>query len=542
MTGFTLSRRATMLGASGLLLAGSGFGRLAAQVRPTGPATVRTTAGLLRGDVEHGVHVFRGVPYGEPTGGAARFKPPSPKAAWEGVRNADSFAPRSPQRGGLGGPRDAAHSEDCLALNVWTGSLQGEKPVMVWLHGGGWEVGGSNDPVSNGAYLAAMQDVVLVSVNHRLNVFGYLNLAGIGGDEYALSGQAGILDVVLALQWVRDNIAEFGGDPERVMILGQSGGGRKVSTLMAMPPAAGLFHRANVISGSGLRMDDFAIGHDRAERLLRKLDIPQASFKRLLEVPTARLTAAGIEVRNETGQFRPWVDGVVLPQDPFVPTAPLVSAHVPMLIGTAREETSVFTGSVPEYVDMDDARLLEATIPFFPPGEAAPAIAAWKQRLPDWDNGKLYARLITDRSYGLDAMLQAEAKSALGAAPAYLYTIDHKTTVGAFEGVTPHGQDLPFIFGNLDAWPFISEVTAKEEQLRSVMTGAWAAFARDGVPAHPDMPQWLPYEPSLRATMLLGEGIRQRSDPFKFEREYMSRIGTEQSGPREPVPPGPWIR
>jgi len=542
MTGFSLSRRATLLGAAGLLAGGSSFARLAAQVPRLEPATVRTSAGLLRGDVEHGVHVFRGVPYGGPTGGAARFKPAKPTAAWQGVRDATSFAPRCPQRGGLGLPEDAEFSEDCLALNVWTGSLEGQKPVMVWLHGGGWEVGGSNDPVSNGAYLAAMQDVVLVSVNHRLNVFGYLNLAGVGGEEYSLSGQAGIFDVVLALQWVRDNIVRFGGDPSRVMILGQSGGGRKVSTLMAMPPAAGLFQRANVISGSGLRMDDFALGHDRAERLLRKLDIPKRNFERLLEVPTAQLTAAGIEVRNETGQFRPWVDGVVLPHDPFAPTAPLVSADVPMMIGTARDETSVFTGTIPEYAEMDDERLLEETIPFFPPGEAAPAIAAWKERLPDWDNGKLYARLITDRSYGLDAILQAEAKSALGAAPAYLYTIDYKTTVGAFEDVTPHGQDLPFIFGNLGASSFIAEVTPKEEHLRSVMAGAWAAFARDGVPAHSDMPQWQPYEPSLRATMLLGDTIRQKSDPFKFEREYMTRIGTEQYGPREPVPPGPWIR
>lgn len=540
MTFSPVSRRTVLAGTAGLLAASSSLIR--AQAPVLSPATVRTRAGLLQGDVEQGVHVFRGVPYGEPTGGAARFKPPVAKRPWDGVRPATAFGQRSPQTGGLGGSENPTHGEDCLVLNVWSGSLEGARPVLVWFHGGGWEVGGSNDPVSNGAYLAAVQDAVVVSVNHRLNVFGYLNLSAIGGEDYAASGHVGLLDMTLALEWVRDNIEAFGGDPDRVMIFGQSGGGRKVSTLMATPAAAGLFHRAGVISGSALRMDDFAIGHDRAERVLRQLDIPKAQFRRLLDVPTATLTAAGIEVRNATGQFRPWVDGSILPRDPFAPDAPLLSAHVPMIIGTARDEIAAFLGQWPQYAQMSDAQVLEESQPFFPAGQAEPAISAWRARLPDMTNTELFSRLITDRSYMLDANIQAERKSALRQAPAYHYNIDWQTDVGPLRGVTPHGWDLQFIFGNLGGREWAAEDRPALERLRSVMAGAFTAFARDGVPQHPKMPHWLPYEPTLRATMRLGRTVRLESDPFKIEREYMARIGTEQSGPREPVPPGPWIR
>lgn len=537
----TVNRR-TLLAGAGLMAATAPLARLSAQAPVLAPAVVRTRTGLLQGGVEQGVHVFRGIPYGEPTGGSARFRPPVAKRPWDGVRAATGFGQRSPQNGGLGGPDSPAFGEDCLALNVWTGSLEGSRPVMVWLHGGGWEVGGSNDPVSNGAYLAAVQDAVLVSVNHRLNVFGYLNLSGIGGEEYAASGHAGLLDMALALQWVRDNIEAFGGDPDRVMIFGQSGGGRKVSTLMATPAAAGLFHSAAVISGSAHRMDDFAIGNDRAERVLHALDIPKAQFRRLLDVPTAALTAAGIEARNATGQFRPWVDGAILPRDPFAPDAPRLTAHVPMIIGTARDEIAAFLGPWPQYRQMSDEQVRTESLPFFPAGEAEPAIAAWRARLPDMNNTELFSRLITDRSYVLDSIIQAERKSALRQAPAYLYNIDWQTDVGPLRGVTPHGWDLQFIFGNLDGREWAAEDRPALERLRSVMSGAFASLARHGVPEHPQMPQWLPYETSLRATMRFGRTVRLESDPFRFEREYLSQIGSEQSGPREPVPPGPWIR
>ncbi len=540
MSMFNPSRRSLLFAGAGagLLAAAPAFAQIAGGSRPI----VRTSAGRVAGVVEDGVLAFKGIPYGEPTGGVARFLPAMPRKVWSDIRDASQFGPRCPQRGGLGGPASPGFSEDCLVANVWTASLEGEKPIMVWLHGGGWEVGGSSDPISNGAWLARMQDVVLVSINHRLNVYGHLNLAEIGGEKYALSGNVGVLDIALALDWVRENAAAFGGDPDRVLIFGQSGGGRKTSTLMAMPAAAGLFTRCVVESGPGLRMDTPDIGTDRADRLLRHLGLTRRDIGKLAQVPAQTLTAAGIEVRNETGQFRPIVDGASLPQHPFLPHAPLLSSQVPMMIGTARDETALFLGNEPAYADLADADLLDQSARFFPAGQAQGAIDAWRAMFPDFSNGKLFARLTTDRSYFLDATLQAESKAALGRAPAYLYTIDWQTTVGALHGVTPHGMELPFVFGNLAAWPFMGSITPQVEALRSVMSGAWASFARDGVPDHAGMPRWLPYEPALRATMLFGESVRLESDPFAAERTFMARFGSEQLGAFEPRPPGPWIR
>jgi len=531
--------RRWFLAAGSSLLAAPAF---AAVGDPASRPLVRTAAGEVAGSAEGGVYAFKGIPYGEPTGGAMRFLPSLPKAPWEGVLDAAAYGPRSPQRGGLGEPGSRSHAEDCLVANVWTNSLGGERPVMVWLHGGGWEVGAGDGPVTDGAWLARNHDLVVVSINHRLNVFGYLNLAGIGDERYAHSANAGALDIALALAWVRQNIARFGGDPGRVMIFGQSGGGRKVSTMMAMPAAAGLFHRAAAQSGPGLTLDTPEIGADRAERLLRKLGIARHELARLADVPTHLMTAAGIEVRNETGQFRPSVDGTSVIQHPFLPHAPLLSADVPMLVGTTLQETAVFFGNLPAYDPMSDADLLSQSERFFPAGQAQAAIDTWRAMFPDHSNAKLFARLTTDRSYFLDAVLLAESKAALGRAPAYLYNVDWLTTVGSIAGVSPHGMELAFVFGNLAAHPDVEGVTPEAEALRAAMSGAWASFAATGSPDHPGIPHWLPYEPSLRATMQFGTSVRLASDPYAAQREYMAAIGSEQLAPYEPRPPGPWLR
>lgn len=528
-------RREAMLAVAGA----AALGALNASARSPSDSVVRTTAGRVSGVVAEGVHRFLGVPYGEPTGGRARFLPAALRQPWRGVRPATAIGPRCPQKGFDGSTAQA--SEDCLSLNIWTRAPTGQRPVMVWLHGGGWEAGMGFDPLTDGAWLARTQDVVVISVNHRLNVFGYLNLADIGGSDYAASGNAGLLDIVLALEWIRRNAAAFGGDPDRVTIFGQSGGGRKASLMLATPAARGLFHRCASQSGPALRMDDADVALERADRLLHALGLHKGDMAGLAATPTPVLTAAGIAVRNAMGQFRPHIDGTVLPRHPIDPDGLAPGADVPTIIGTARDETALFLGNDPAYAALSDADLRAQLAPFFPTEAIDPVIADYRARYPAMGNGPLFARLTTDRSYLLDAILLAERKAAQGGAPTYLYAFDYPMTVGAFRDVTPHVGEVPFIFGTLPAWPHVPP-SAAARQLSDILSGAWATFARTGVPSHPLMPAWPGFDARGRATMLIGSSLRVVADPYRADRERMMPFGSQQLGRFEPRPPGPWIR
>ncbi|MHB8815699.1 MAG: carboxylesterase/lipase family protein, partial [Steroidobacteraceae bacterium] len=249
----------------------------------------QTSAGCVRGSVEQGVHVFRGLRYGADTA-TRRFLPPLPPAPWTGIEDATAYGPSCPQRGPLREPA----SEDCLSLNVWTPALRdgGARPVLFYIHGGAFDQGSGSSPLYDGTQLCRRGDVVVVTVNHRLNAFGYLYLGGLAGPEYADSGNVGILDLILALRWVRDNIAQFGGDPRRVLVFGQSGGGAKIATLMAMPAAQGLFHRAATMSGEEITASGPLHATRRAQALLQALRIPDAEAARVTELPTSRLVEA----------------------------------------------------------------------------------------------------------------------------------------------------------------------------------------------------------------------------------------------------------
>ena len=351
----TTSSRRDFLRQSGLLIAASSVG-LPAFAADGDAVVAETTFGRVRGTEVSGIKIFKGVPYGASTTGKNRFMPPVAPAKWAGVRDALAYGSSAPQS--EPGTRRAAsalavaaaglpaESEDCLVLNVWTPAVHDnrKRPVMFWCHGGGFTTGSGSSPVTEGLNLARRGDVVVVTINHRLNVLGFTSLEEAGGPEFASSGDVGMMDIVAALRWVRDNIAEFGGDPNTVMIFGQSGGGRKVSTLLAMPSAKGLFHRATIESGATLRLVEPDQGTRVARELMTTLGIPKDRVRDLQSVPLDRMMSAYFEVVRRmnvdqmTQGFSPLVDGTVVPQHPFHPTASAVSADVPVMLGSTRTE------------------------------------------------------------------------------------------------------------------------------------------------------------------------------------------------------------
>jgi para-nitrobenzyl esterase len=480
------------------------------------------------------VHQFWCVPYGASTSGANRFMPPQPPAAWSDVRDHFEITYAAPIAPDAEEPapvvtalnRKTPQSEDCLSVNVFTpGVDNAARPVMVWMHGGGFSSGSGNYLLYDGTNLAKKEDVVVVSVNHRLNIFGFLHLADLGGEKWARSTNVGMQDLVAALAWVRDNIENFGGDPDRVTIFGQSGGGGKTTTLMAMPSAEGLFHRSIAMSGSAFRGTTASDASAGAEQLLAKLGIGRNELNRIQEIDYRQIQEAFYsEPEIPRLGNGPVIDGTILPRHQWEPTAPPFSADVPLMVGSTQTENG-WVGPPP--FELTDDEMLERFRSRLANNDAAKAqelIALYRRLHPDMRNQMLWLTAESDDTRRWAAQDLSRLKHGQGAAPAYLYFFDwhspvHNNRMGSY-----HTLDIPFVLYNMDLGASMTGADQSRYDLAHVMSAAWAAFARTGDPNHADMPQWPRFDPNDYPTMCFGSEVRLENDPNRAERNVLAEL------------------
>ena len=509
-----------------------------------------TNSGSVRGFINEGVFVFKGIPYGDDTA-LHRFQPPTRPVPWVGVRDAVAFGPQAPQatpsqvpRAGRGmfSPLDEispVNSEDCLHLNVWTPGLRdnGRRPVMVYLHGGGYSNSSSNGPVYDGVRLVKRGDVVVVTLNHRLNLFGYLYLAQIGGSTFADSGNVGQLDLILALEWVRDNIGEFGGDPRNVMIFGQSGGGAKCATLMAMPRARSLFHRVATMSGQQLTATTPEHATATAQTVLAALGVNQKSLGDLrdpLKFPMEKLVAA-----SRVGTYYgPVHDGRALPRDPFSPEAPLLSSRIPMMLGSTHDETRILVGSgnsslfALSWAEVPSR--LEEFRPFLGTLKTETIVALYRQWYPAYSPTDVFFSATTAFRSWHGLVLESERRAAQpglkGPGPTWVYEFDWKSPVDGGKWGATHGLDIPFAFDTVQSARSMTGSSPEAQALASQMSDTFIAFARNGDPNNSAIPKWPRFDLTSRATLCWDTQSETKNDPRGDERRLLSQVPYVQPG------------
>ncbi|MCR9262347.1 MAG: carboxylesterase family protein [Pseudomonadaceae bacterium] len=469
----------------------------------------QTNTGAVRGVSDDGVLTFKGVRYGADTS-TTRFAAPAKPQPWDGVKPAAAFGATCPQTptgnpGGLFTSWAAVPtppmSEDCLFLNVWTPALAdgAKRPVMVWFHGGGFSSGSGSSRAYEGARLARRGDVVVVTVNHRLNVLGYLAL-GHYGEGFEDSAVAGVLDMVLALQWVQDNIASFGGDPDTVMIFGESGGGAKVSTLMATPIAQGLFHRAVVQSGAMLSFPEQAVAQAAADKLVANLGLTADTLAQIKTMPEADIRAA---LEGTGAATAPSIDGRTLTRHPFEPDAAPAGRDVPMLLGTNRTENSLFIGGAnPAIFDVTWEQLPDIMRRSYPDKDVEAIIAGYRALQPEASAADVYFEATTDSRWLAGHVVQAERKVQQGGAATYLYLFNWDTPVDGGKWRSPHALEIGFVFDNVANSESMSGSGAEQQQIADMMADTWIAFARNGKPDNPEIPEWPAYNLETRPVMV----------------------------------------
>ncbi|PHN06827.1 carboxylesterase/lipase family protein [Flavilitoribacter nigricans] len=534
------------------LLAMPGMGNLL----PTGarPLTANdfvdaeTAYGKVRGTRTNGVNIFRGIPYAGKVSGERRFRRPAPLEPWRGIREALEFGPPSVQP-----PRqnEPAPAEDCLFLNIWTPANDGKKrPVMFYSHGGGFVIGSGASSWQNGANLARYFDVVVVQTNHRLGLLGFLYLDELAGPDYAGSGNMGTLDITAGLKWVHENIAEFGGDPDNVMIFGESGGGAKTSCLYAMPEAAPYFNKASIESGPGVRMTTPDAAAATTALVLKELNIDPKNWRKLLEVPAADLLAVQSKIPNvppslgrrkkgselPTG-FGPVVDGRVLPHHPFDPKAPKISRDKPLMVGWNEDEYTFFAWQSRDVsftkIDFDGLRAkLEPQY-----GTDTPKIIdTYRKANPKATAPEIFIAVASINMMGLGSVVIAERKTKQGGAPVYLYNFGYKSEVkipgSDYALGTPHAMDITFKFNN-EVPPekggqessFFGGSSPDRYKASHQMAELWTTFARTGTPAAEGVPAWPAYTRKNRATMRIDTECEVIEDRFAEELKMWRSIG-----------------
>ncbi len=501
-----------------------------AQTATAGPRAsaprVTTTAGPVIGLRERELSVFKGIRYGAPT---RRFRPPAPPAPWRTPVLAVQFGAAAPQRGD-----EPNQSEDCLFLNVWTpGADAARRPVMVYIHGGAYATGSGSHPLYDGSRLAAEEDVVVVTLNHRLNAFGYAYLARLvpGFED---SGNVGQLDLILALGWVRDNIAAFGGDPNRIMLFGQSGGGAKIATLMAMPAAEGLFHCAATMSGQQVTASGPINATTRAVTWLKALGLTPDRAAEAATLPVERLLEAQAEQDPILGfgglYFGPVLDFRALPRHPFYPDAASSGLKTPMIIGNTREETLGFMGDDPKNQDLTWDALPGRLAPSVMRIDVAPEVVvdAYRRMHPDWSPDQVLIAATTAGRSWRGAVIEAEERARAGA-PAWVYQLDFPGVMASGRKGAFHTADIPLVFGTV-ASPESRVNGPGAETVSAAMRKAFAALARDGDPNHPGLPRWDRYELPQRQTLLFDVEPRMADDPRGDERAFFAAIPYIQPG------------
>jgi para-nitrobenzyl esterase len=502
--------------------------------------TAETAFGSVRGVEVEGIKIFKGIPYGASTAGNRRFMAPVNPARWTGVRDALEWGPSAPQREpGVNRATSALavaaaglppETEDCLRLNIWTPAVgdNRKRPVMLWCHGGGFSTGSGSSPVTDGTNLARRGDVVVVTINHRLNVLGYTSLAELdGGEEFAQTGSAGMLDIVHALGWVRDNIARFGGDPGTVTIFGQSGGGRKVATLLAMPSARGLFHRAIIESGATIKLVAPEQAANVARELVTALGLTQPKVRDLQQLPLDRIMSAyfavvrKMNVDQMTQGFSPVVDGTVIPAHPFHPTASAVSADVPVMLGSTRTE---LTSSADEQLFSLSEGGMRGRIGDLLGDSASTVIDVYQKSNPGATPSDIYFLIASDHRYSGPVMKIAERRAALGKGRVYLYYFRWETPVDGGRLKSPHTIEIPFAFDNVKVAKRLTGGGPEAMALADKVSDAWIAFARTGNPDTPKLPRWTPFNATDRPTMVFDNKSRVENDPIRDERQAMFRV------------------